>query len=85
MDAALVNYQTLTSDAKLSVPTPEHYLPLLYLIGLRRPDEKIKFLVEGIDWPLGFNAQFPDRLDQIIKSYPAWAYFLRASSEIVRP
>ncbi len=48
-DAALVNYETLTPDARLSVPTPEHYLPLVYLAALRRPGEPIKFPVEGVD------------------------------------
>jgi 4,5-DOPA dioxygenase extradiol len=48
-DAALINYMTLTPDARLALPSPEHYLPLLYLIGLRRPGEEITFPVEGID------------------------------------
>jgi len=33
----------------LSAPTPDHYLPLLYIIGLRRKDEQISFPVEGFD------------------------------------
>ncbi|HEV7500005.1 MAG TPA: 4,5-DOPA dioxygenase extradiol [Vicinamibacteria bacterium] len=45
----LVAYETLGRDAMLSVPTPEHYLPLLYVLGLRRPGEPITFPVEGID------------------------------------
>ena len=32
-----------------SAPTPDHYLPLLYVIALRRPDDKVDFPVEGID------------------------------------
>ncbi len=48
-DAALINYPTLTPDAKLALPSPEHYLPLLYLIGLRRAGDAITFPVEGID------------------------------------
>ena len=48
-DMALVNYQALTPDALLSVPTPDHYLPMVYLIALRRPGEPIKFPVSGID------------------------------------
>jgi 4,5-DOPA dioxygenase extradiol len=27
----LVNYETLGRDATLSIPTPDHYLPLLYI------------------------------------------------------
>lgn len=48
-DTALVNYQTLTPEARLSVPTPDHYLPLVFMIALRRPGESVKFPTEGID------------------------------------
>jgi aromatic ring-opening dioxygenase catalytic subunit (LigB family) len=36
-------------DALLSIPTPEHYLPLLYVLALRREGERITFPVEGFD------------------------------------
>jgi 4,5-DOPA dioxygenase extradiol len=45
----LVAYDSLGRDAALSVPTPEHYLPLLYVLGLRREAEPVSFPVEGID------------------------------------
>jgi len=45
----LVAYDSLGRDAMLSVPTPEHYLPLLYVLGLRRQGEPVTFPVEGID------------------------------------
>jgi len=48
-DAPLVNYETLGRDAMLSAPTPDHYLPLLYVLGLRRTGEKVSFPVEGFD------------------------------------
>ena len=48
-DVSLVAYDTLGRDAKLSVPTPEHYLPLLYVIALRREGEPVSFPVEGVD------------------------------------
>jgi 4,5-DOPA dioxygenase extradiol len=48
-DRPLVNYQDLGRDAILSAPTPEHYLPLLYVLGLRRKEEKVSFPVQGID------------------------------------
>lgn len=47
--APLVSYETLGPDAALSVPTPEHYLPLLYVAGLRRKGEPVSFPVEGVD------------------------------------
>ena len=48
-NAPLVNYESLGRDAILSAPTPEHYLPLLYVLGLRRKNEKISFPVQGVD------------------------------------
>jgi 4,5-DOPA dioxygenase extradiol len=47
--APLAEYESLGRDAMLAVPTPEHYLPLLYVIGTRRPGEPVSFPVEGID------------------------------------
>lgn len=46
-DASLINYAQLGPDALLSVPTPEHYLPLLYVLALRRQGEQVSFPVEG--------------------------------------
>lgn len=46
-NASLINYDRLGPDALLSVPTPEHYLPLLYVLALRRPDEQVSVPVEG--------------------------------------
>jgi 4,5-DOPA dioxygenase extradiol len=48
-DGPLIAYETQGHDAKLSVPTPDHYLPLLCVIGLRRAGEQVRFPVEGID------------------------------------
>jgi len=45
----LVDYESLGRDAMLSAPTPDHYLPLLYVLGARRPGEPASFPVEGID------------------------------------
>ena len=41
--------ETLGRDARLSIPTPEHYLPLLYVIAQRKEGEPISFPVEGVD------------------------------------
>ena len=48
-DAPLVGYETLGRDAQLSAPTPDHYLPLLYVLGLRREGDQVSFPVEGFD------------------------------------
>jgi 4,5-DOPA dioxygenase extradiol len=48
-DGPLVAYETLGHDAMLSIPTPDHYLPLLYVMALRREAEQVSFPVEGVD------------------------------------
>jgi len=47
--APLIDYAILGRDAVLAVPTPEHYLPLLYVIGASLPGEGVSFPVEGMD------------------------------------
>lgn len=38
---ALTNYQCLGEDVQKAIPTTEHFLPLLYILALREPDEQI--------------------------------------------
>jgi 4,5-DOPA dioxygenase extradiol len=47
--AALVDYESLGRDALLSAPTPDHYLPLLYVMAQRQQDEPVSFPVAGFD------------------------------------
>lgn len=37
----LINWQNLGTSGKLSIPTPEHYLPLLYTLGLQNDKEEV--------------------------------------------
>lgn len=47
--ADLVSYEKLDAGAALSVPTPEHYLPLLYVLALQRDSEVASVPVDGIE------------------------------------
>jgi 4,5-DOPA dioxygenase extradiol len=48
-DEPLVGYEALGRDAQLSAPTPDHYLPLLYVLGARQEGDRVTYPVEGID------------------------------------
>ena len=48
-DTALIDYGRLGRDAELSIPTPEHYLPLLYVLGAGEMAERLSFPVEGFE------------------------------------
>ena len=39
----LISYETLGTAAKLAIPTPEHYLPLLYTLALQGGKDNIEF------------------------------------------
>ncbi len=47
--APMIAYEEQGREALLSAPTPDHYLPLLYVLGAAHPSEKVTFPVEGID------------------------------------
>lgn len=41
--SALINYEKLGREAKLAIPTPEHYLPLLYTLGVKGSKDNVSF------------------------------------------
>jgi 4,5-DOPA dioxygenase extradiol len=45
----LTNYEHLGHDAQLAVPTPEHFLPLLYVLGTQQSADELSFPVVGFD------------------------------------
>lgn len=45
----LIDYEKLGREALLAIPTPDHYLPLLYVIATRQQGEVITFPIEGVD------------------------------------
>jgi len=48
-DDPLIDYRAIGPEAQLSVPTPDHYLPLLYVLGSRCKGEGVSFPIEGFD------------------------------------
>jgi 4,5-DOPA dioxygenase extradiol len=38
---SLINYQQLGPEMRLAIPTPEHYLPLLYTLGLKTEKDQV--------------------------------------------
>jgi 4,5-DOPA dioxygenase extradiol len=47
--APLVGYEKLGHEALLAAPTPDHYLPLLYVLAQYAEGDAISFPVEGFD------------------------------------
>lgn len=48
-DKSLINYQTLGKSALLSIPTNDHYLPMIYVLGLKQEKENVSYLYEGME------------------------------------
>ena len=47
--APLIDYHLLGEPAVMSVPTPDHYLPMLYIAGAQREDDEMSVITDGID------------------------------------
>jgi len=46
---AIVNPLQFGDDARLAIPTPEHYLPLVYTVGAAAEEDKIEIVTDGVD------------------------------------
>lgn len=49
-DAALTGRLPASADGRKSHPTPDHYLPLVYVAATAEPDDPVRFPIEGFDW-----------------------------------
>lgn len=47
---SLVNYEKLGQSARQSIPTNEHYLPLLYTLALQDEGEPVRFFTEQVTY-----------------------------------
>jgi 4,5-DOPA dioxygenase extradiol len=45
---ALIHYSELGDAARLSVPTNEHYLPMLYVLALQEKEDLIAFFTDKV-------------------------------------
>jgi 4,5-DOPA dioxygenase extradiol len=58
----LVDYESLGRDAMLSIPTPDHYLPLLYILALRGERRRRHVPCRGHGRRFRLDAERPGRL-----------------------
>ncbi len=47
--APLIDYEAMGEAARLSSPTPDHYLPALYVLGAQRDDDALSIITDGIE------------------------------------
>ena len=56
----LLGYETLGSDALLAIPTPEHYLPLLYVLALQRDGDQASFFNDQVSSSISMRSVLID-------------------------
>lgn len=45
---SLIDYKNFGELAKLSIPTNDHYLPMLYILGVKEKNDNLRFFCEKI-------------------------------------
>lgn len=46
----IINFQDFGEEAQKSVPHPDHFLPILYVLGARLPDDKLSFETNYVEY-----------------------------------
>jgi 4,5-DOPA dioxygenase extradiol len=54
----LIDWESLGEAAKLSIPTPDHYFPMLYALGLQGKEESLTFFNEQLAFGAGSMRSF---------------------------
>jgi 4,5-DOPA dioxygenase extradiol len=52
----LVDWPRMGEDARLAIPTPEHYVPLLYVLALQRDGDHVRFFNEQVAGPISMTS-----------------------------
>ena len=60
-DAALAGYESLGPEALASINSAEHFLPLLYVLALRRPDDAVRFFNDAVFAAISMTSIVLDR------------------------
>mgnify|MGYP000905329770 CR=1 FL=1 len=47
-DLDLINYSRLHKDVRYAIPTLEHYIPLIYILGMRNDKDEIRFFNDKV-------------------------------------
>ena len=68
----LVKCEALGREARLSIPTPDRFPPLLYVIASRRPGDAAGLPAEGRGWRIGIHAGGENRVtaDRVVYTGP---------------
>lgn len=45
---SLINYKGFGKAGELAIPTPDHYFPLLYILGMKNPKDEISFFNDKV-------------------------------------
>ena len=55
---SLINFKKLGNAANMSIPTDEHYIPMLYILGLQGKNEQIQYFNDSIAFGSGSMRSF---------------------------